>query len=180
MRRIIESTLVTLDGVHEHPEVWATPYFDSEAEAYALELLNQADAMLMGRRTYEFFAAAFPHRSGAYGDRINGIRKLVFSNTLPRVTWQNSVLVQGDPVVEIQRLKADSGKDLVVYGHGSLSRLLLDRGLLDQLKLWIHPIIHGDADPVLGTTGPTTLLLTSMRTLGSGVIVATYERAAEN
>jgi dihydrofolate reductase len=180
MRRIIESTLVTLDGLHEHPEVWAIPYFDREAEAYALELLNDADAMLMGRRTYEFFAAAFPHQSGAYGDRVNGIRKLVFSNTLSRVTWHNAVLVQGDAAAEIERLKMGSGKDLVTYGHGSLSRLLLDQGLLDQLKLWIHPLIRGGADPVFRTAQPMALRMVSARTLGSGVIVATYERAADN
>ena len=177
MRRVIESTLVTLDGVHDHPETWATPYFDTEAEAYALELLNGADAMLMGRRTYEFFAAAFPHRSGAYGDRINGIRKFVLSNTLSKVTWQNSVLVPGDAATEIQRLRAEPGRDLVVYGHGSLSRTLLERGLLDQLKLWIHPIIRGGGDSAFRTAQPTALRMVSARTLGTGVIVATYERA---
>ena len=86
MRRIIESTLVSLDGVIGDPHTWATEYFDQEAEKFALELLADADAMLMGRRAYEFFAAAFPHQTGEYGSRINGIRKYVFSNTLKRLT----------------------------------------------------------------------------------------------
>ena len=79
MRKIIESTLVSLDGVYGDPHIWATEYFDQEAEGYALELLSAAEAMLMGRRTYEFFAAAFPHQTGEYGSRINSIRKYVFS-----------------------------------------------------------------------------------------------------
>jgi hypothetical protein len=78
MRNIIESTLVSLDGVFGDPHIWATEYFEQEAERYALELLSSADAMLMGRRTHEFFAAAFSHQTGEYGARINGIAK-VFS-----------------------------------------------------------------------------------------------------
>src|SRR5262249_7717544 len=81
MRKIIEFTLVSLDGVIENPHLWATKYFDSEAEKYALELLSAGDGMLMGRRTYEFFAAAFPHQAGEYGERVNTIRKYVFSST---------------------------------------------------------------------------------------------------
>jgi len=90
MRKIIESTLVSLNGVYEDPHIWATEYFDQEAERYALEPLLVADAMLTGRRTYEFFAAAFPHQTGEYGARINSIRKYVFSNTLQKADWTNS------------------------------------------------------------------------------------------
>src|SRR5262249_12221761 len=90
MRKIIESTLVSLDGVFGDPHIWATEYFDQEAEKYALELLSVAEAMLMGRRTYEFFAAAFPHQTGEYGTRINSIRKYIFSNTLKKAGWSNS------------------------------------------------------------------------------------------
>src|SRR5262245_42754929 len=118
MRKIIESTLVSLDGVIEHPHLWATEYFDSEAEKYALELLSTSDAMLMGRRTYECFAAAFPHRKGEYGETVNGIRKYVFSSTLKRAEWSNSSLLEGDVATEVAKLKGQVGKDLVVYGHG--------------------------------------------------------------
>src|SRR5215475_3949113 len=96
MRKIIESTLVSVDGVFGDPHIWATEYFDQEAESYALDLLSAADAMLMGRRTYEFFAAAFPHQTGEYGARINSIRKYVFSNTLQAADWANSTIVRGD------------------------------------------------------------------------------------
>src|SRR5262245_65156123 len=120
MRKIIESTLVSLDGVFGDPHIWATEYFDQEAEGYALELLADADAMLMGRRTYEFFAAAFPHQTGAYGSRINSIRKYVFSNTLQQADWSNSIVVRGDVAAEAARLKQEEGRSLVIYGHGLL------------------------------------------------------------
>src|SRR5215471_1811582 len=103
MRKIIESTLVSLDGVIGSPHLWATGHFDSEAEQYALELLSTSDAMLMGRQTYEFFAAAFPHRTGAYGEKINTIRKYVFSSTLQKADWSNSSIVKGEVAVEAAR-----------------------------------------------------------------------------
>src|SRR5262245_28875717 len=115
MRKIIESALVSLDGVFGDPHVWATEYFDQEAEGYALELLSSAEAMLMGRRTYEFFAAAFPHRTGAYGDRINAIPKYVFSNTLKKADWNNSTIIGGDVLTEAAKLKQQDGDDLVIY-----------------------------------------------------------------
>src|SRR5215510_5562682 len=120
MRKIIESTLVSLDGVIENPHLWATEYFDSEAEKYALELLLASDAMLMGRRTYEFFAAAFPRQTGQYGQRVNEIPKYVFSSTLKKADWSNSSIVKRDVVTEVGKLKSQTGKDLVIYVHGLL------------------------------------------------------------
>jgi dihydrofolate reductase len=177
MRKIIESTLVSLDGAFRDPHIWATEYFDAEAEAYALELLSAADAMLMGRQTYEFFAAAFPHRTGEYGDRINSIRKYVFSNTLTKAAWKNSSIVKGDPVTEAARLKQQGGKDLVIYGHGRLSEALLERNLLDELKIWIHPLLMGHAELRLREGKKARLKLVATRTLMTGVIVATYQPA---
>jgi dihydrofolate reductase len=173
--RIIESTLVSLDGVFGHPHLWATEYFDHEAEKYALELLSAADAMLMGRATYEFFAAAFPHQTGEYGARINSIPKYVFSSTLTKADWGNSSIVKGDAVAEAARLKQQEGKDLVVYGHGVLGRTLLESQLLDELKLWIHPLFAGHG-PVLFREGvKTRLRLVDTKTLRTGVVVVTYE-----
>jgi len=125
MRKIIESTLVSLDGVIGDPHLWATPYFDSEAEKHALELLSTSDAMLMGRRTYEFFAAAFPNQTGEYGQRVNEIRKYVFSSTLKKIDWSNSSIMNGDVITEAAKLRSQPGKDLVIYGHGLLGQTLL-------------------------------------------------------
>src|SRR5262245_48343497 len=143
MRKIVESTLVSLDGVFENPHVWATEYFDREAEDYALALLSDADAMLMGRRSYEFFSAAFPHQKGAYGARVNEIPKYVFSRSLTRAQWGNATIVRGDLTAEVGKLKNANGRDLVIYGHGELACALLSAGLLDELKIWIHPCIIG-------------------------------------
>jgi dihydrofolate reductase len=176
MRKIIESTLVSLDGVFTDPHIWATEYFDHEAEARALEALASADAMLMGRRTYEFFAAAFPHRTGAYGDRINGIRKFVFSNTLKQADWTNSTVLKGDVVAEVTQLKQQSGKDLLIYGHGLFGQTLLEHSLLDELKLWIHPLLLGRGQLLFREGKETKLKLVAAKTLGTGVVVATYQR----
>jgi len=172
MRKIIESTLLSLDGGFEDPHIWASEYFDQEAEQYALDLLLKADAMLMGRRTYEFFAAAFPHRTGEYGARVNGIRKYVLSSTLANAEWSNSTIVRGDIAAEVKALKEADGKDLVVYGHGLLATTLLQRGLIDEIKLWIHPLFLNR--PKGGAQSPNKLSLVGARVLKSGVIVATY------
>src|SRR5262249_30018158 len=173
MRKIIESTLVSLDGVIEHPHLWTMQYFDSEAEKYALDLLSTSDAMLMGRGTYEFFAAAFPHRKGEYGETVNRIRKYVFSSTLKKAEWSNSSIFNGDVATDVAKLKGQPGKDLVIYGHGLLGQTLLKHHLLDELKLWIHPCFVGAGKLLFREGEKTNLKLIAQKTLGTGVIVAT-------
>ena len=175
MRKIIESTLVSLDGVFGEPHTWTREYFDQEAESYALELLSVADAMLMGRRTYEFFAAAFPHQTGEYGARVNGIRKYVFSNTLKKVDWSNSSIIKGDVVAEATKLKQEDGNELVIYGHGLLGQTLPENHLLDELKLWIHPVLIGRGQLLFREGRTARLKLVSSKKLGTGVLVTTYQ-----
>ena len=177
MRKIIESTLVSLDGVIEDPHLWATEYFDNEAENYALQLLSTSDAMLMGRRTYEFFAAAFPHRTGEYGQTVNRIRKYVFSSTLKEAAWSNSSVLDGDVTTQAAKLKAQAGNDLVIYGHGLLGQTLLKHHLLDELKLWIHPCFVGRGKLLFREGEKTDLKLIGQKTLATGVIVASYQPA---
>ena len=178
MRRIIESTLVSLDGVFESPHVWATEYFDHEAEKYALDLLLASDAMLMGRKTYEFFAAAFPHQKGDYGRRNNEMKKYVFSNSLNKADWSHSSIVAGDVATEAAKLKQQDGKDLVIYGHGLLARTLLEQGLLDELKFWIHPLFVGRGERLFRESDEKKMKLLATRTLGTGVVVVTYQAHA--
>jgi dihydrofolate reductase len=176
MRKIIESTLVSLDGVFEDPHIWATEYFDQEAEKYALELLLSSDAMLMGRKTYEFFAAAFPHQKGDYGRRINEMRKYVFSNSLRQADWTNSSIVAGDVAAEAAKLKQHDGKDLVVYGHGLFAQTLLEHDLLDELKFWIHPLFVGRGKSLFREGNKIKMNLAATKTLATGVVVLTYQR----
>ena len=175
MRKIIESTLMSLDGVFSDPHIWATEYFDDEAERQAVELLSTADAMLMGRRTYEFFAAAFPHQTGEYGDRINKIRKYVFSNTLKTADWSNSLVISGDVVAEAAKLKEQGGGDLVIYGHSMLARTLLENDLLDEFKIWIHPLFLGQGESLFQEGAKKKWRLVATKTLGKDVVLLTYQ-----
>jgi dihydrofolate reductase len=176
MRKIIESTLVSLDGVFGDPHTWATEYFDHDAQRYALDLLAASDAMLMGRHTYEFFAKAFPHQTGPYGRRINEIRKHVFSNTLKKAEWGNSSIISGDVATGAAKLKQQDGKDLVIYGHGRLGQTLLEKNLLDELKLWVHPLFVGRGKILFQEGEQMKMKLATTKTLGTGVVVLNYQR----
>jgi dihydrofolate reductase len=178
MRKIIESTLVSLDGVIEDPHLWAMNYFDNEAQEDALELLLASDAMLMGRRTYEIFAGVWPARTGDYADRMNSIRKYVFSSTLERADWNNSSIIRGDVATEVGKLKQQDGQGLVIYGHGPLGQTLLEQRLLDELRLWIHPLVVGRGKLLFREGEKTILKLVAKKTLGTGVVVLSYRQVA--
>jgi dihydrofolate reductase len=139
VRKVIESTLVSLDGVIGDPQVWPEPYFDDEAGARALKQLLAADAMLMGRRTYEIFSAMWPASRGPYAERVNSIRKYVFSSSLETAEWSNSTIISGEVATAVRELKQEDGHDLVMYGHGPLAQALLEHHLLDELRVWVHP-----------------------------------------
>jgi dihydrofolate reductase len=169
MREIVESTLISLDGVVDDPGSWALDYFDEQFLEEAYALLKGCDAMLMGRGTYEDLSWRWPGQKGDFADAINGIRKYVFSSTLERADWNDSVIVRGDVVDEVRRLKEDGDGDLVVFGHGQLSHTLLEHGLLDRLRFAVHPVVVGNA---LNSKTPVSLVGTHARR--SGVVVLNY------
>ena len=177
MRRVIESTLLSVDGVIGNPHTWASARFDEEARATALEQLRASDAMLMGRTTYEIFSGLWPTQTGSYADAINAIPKHVFSSTLTDSHWTNSRIVRGDVADEVKRMKQQDGKDLIVYGHGQLAAALLDHGLLDELQFAIHPVFVGEGTLLLRQGATASLELTGIKTLGTGVVVVTYRPA---
>jgi dihydrofolate reductase len=177
MRRVIESTLVSLDGVTEAPGAWTGDYFDGEAAQLATEQLTASDAMLMGKRTYEMFAAMWPAMTGAYADQMNSIRKYVFSSTLKQAEWDNTSIIGGDVVTEVSALRRQDGQDLVIYGHGLLGQTLLAHHLLDELRLWIHPLIVGTGGLFFRAGEKATLGLTGTKTLQNGVVILTYQPA---
>lgn len=178
MRRVIESTLLSLDGVIGEPMVWANDYFGPQAQKDALEHLLASDAMLMGRRTYEAFSAMWPGATGDYADRVNGIRKYVFSSTLRQAEWRNATVVSDDPVSVVAKLKAQDGNDLVLYGHGPLGQALLENGLLDELRFAVHPVMVGRGTPLLREKHAAALELTGTRTFDTGVVVLTFRPVA--
>ena len=175
MRKIIESTLVSADGVIGDPPRWAMEYRDAEVTDEALERLASADAMLMGRGTYELFSAVWPGQSGEFADRMNSIRKYVFSSTLDKADWNNTVIVSGDVTAEVSRLKQQDGQSLALYGHGLLAQTLLEHGLVDELRLSIHPVLAGRGQLMFRESAKTPLKLFAAKTLGTGVVVLSYQ-----
>ena len=150
MRKIINSTYISLDGVVEGPHLWPSlgrPGDERSGQIQA-DLALSCDALLMGRRTYDGFAPVWPTRSGdPVSDQINAMPKYVVSTTLKDPEWNNTHVIDGDVAAEITRLKQAPGKNIVQYGFGAVSRLLLEHGLLDELRLWVHPLIVGAGQP---------------------------------
>jgi dihydrofolate reductase len=189
MRKIINSTYITLDGAVENPHLWPKlEKEDSRTHGKARisdihfevqnELLQSCDALLMGRRTYEGFAAAWPTRSGdSMSDRINSMRKYVASSTLRNPSWNNTTVIGNDLVAEVAALKQQPGRDIVQYGLGPVSLTLIEKGLVDEIRLWIHPIIlgsEGPKSPHFLSWPPTRLPLVSIKKLPNGIAILTY------
>jgi dihydrofolate reductase len=181
MRKIINSTYITLDGVVEGPHLWPSlgRPGDERADGIQADLVLSCDALLMGRRTYEGFAPVWPTRSGdAYSDHINAMPKYVVSTTLSDPEWNNTKVIDGDVVAEVTRLKQAPGESIVQYGFGAVSRLLLEHGLLDELRLWIHPLILGAGTPGDLLFGPAPAVgfeLTDVTSLSNGIVILSYE-----
>jgi dihydrofolate reductase len=176
MRKIIASTYATLDGFIDDPHLWSLKYWSDEAGAYASDLLFSSDAVLMGRVTYEGMAAAWPARSGdPFADRANSIAKYVVSSTLEKAEWNNSTIIRGEDVVtEVAALKRQPGANIVIWGCGALTDTLMEHGLLDEYRIWIHPVIRGGGQRLFREGTEATLELTDTITFGPGVVVLTY------
>jgi dihydrofolate reductase len=176
MRKIINSAFVTLDGVTEDPQSWAI--FDPDSGDEAASVLQALDAMLMGRRTYEYFAGVMPEQTGPYADAINAIRKYVFSSTLESADWSNSTIMREDVVTAVRELKQQHGGDLMMYGYGRLNQTLLEHHLVDEIRFSVHPVLVGER-AAGGGIGPTLRLrLLAATPSPNGVVALTYEPAS--
>jgi dihydrofolate reductase len=175
MRKLIESTLVSLDGVIEAPERWAI--FDDEASELSMQELDNYDAFVMGRVTYERFRDNWGAGGNPYFDRIGAMPKYVASRSLDDLTW-NATLLGPDIVTAIQDLKAQPGKDLIKYGTRRLDATLLGAGLVDELRVWIMPVVVGSGQRIFEDVEPSSLRLnlTDVRRLRNGSVVLTYIR----
>ncbi|EQA46363.1 riboflavin biosynthesis protein RibD C-terminal domain protein [Leptospira broomii serovar Hurstbridge str. 5399] len=184
MRRIIVSEFLTLDGVMEDPGGaekskyggWSHQFFNEEFGKYKFDELFSCDALLLGRLTYEGFAAAWPSMTDEQGfsDRMNGIPKFVVSTTLTKAEWNNSMLIKENIVAEIRKLKEQPGKDILVAGSGVLARTLLQNDLIDELRLMIHPVLAGGGRRLFDGTPKRTLKLLESRELKTGIEILTY------
>jgi dihydrofolate reductase len=174
MRKLIESTLVSLDGVTEAPERWVI--FDAESTAYASEQLANYDAFVMGRVTYEQLYAYWGHTGGdPYVDRINAMPKYVASRSLTQTAW-NATLLGPDPSSALARLKDQPGKDLIKYGTSRLDDTLVRDHLIDEFHLWIMPVVVGSGRRLFEDvdTSGLRLRLTGERSLENGSVILTY------
>lgn len=180
MRRIIVSTYATLDGVTENPHLWSLDYFDEEAGKFAVEQLFAADALLLGRETYQGFAEAWPDRSdeAGFADRINSMEKYVVSTTLTEpLEWGPAMLIKNDVANEVAKLKQQPGQDILIYGTGRLAQTLLQHGLIDEHRLWIIPVIWGKGRRIFEGMDTTKLELIEAKTMPSGTVILCHKPA---
>ena len=179
VRKIAAGLFVSLDGVVETPERWSMPYFNEELGQEVGAQMAAADTLLVGRITYQGFAAAFGGQSGGDADHMNNVQKVVVSTTLDKAEWQNSTLIKGNVAEEIARLKAQPGKNIGMSGSATLVRWLLRQGLLDELHLLVVPALVGHGKHLFEDEGePVALRLAESKALSNGVLHLTYVPAA--
>ncbi|HEY7488987.1 MAG TPA: dihydrofolate reductase family protein [Streptosporangiaceae bacterium] len=179
MRKIVASQFISLDGVVEAPDQWHFPYFNDEMGQAVWSALSTSDTLLLGRVTYEEFAAAWPDRTeepDEMVDFMNNTPKVVVSTTLDKVEWKNSTLIKGNVFEEIRKLKEQPGGDIGTTGSVTLIRSLLAEGLIDEIKLLVHPIVVGGGRlRLFDPDSPTVpLKLVESQTFTTGVLNLTY------
>jgi dihydrofolate reductase len=166
---------VTLDGVMEAPQNWSFDFWGDALEAYAFKRLLAAEALLLGRATYQEFAAVWPSRTNdPFADRINSLPKFVVSKTLKQPEW-NATVIDGDVVDEVRRLKQQPGGDLLIYGSRRLVNTLLDHDLIDDIRIWVYPIVVGEGEQLFDHPVGKTLKLVDTTTFDTGVVVLSYQ-----
>lgn len=189
MGKIVVNENVSIDGVIEDPTGeegfrhggWGVQLADNDREAWAKLLLDEAlgaETLLLGRRSYEFFAGRFPSRSGAWADRLNSMPKHVVSSTLSSPEWNNSTVLQGEVVNEVSKLKHALGGEIVVYASRRLVGTLIEHGLLDELRLIVFPVVLGAGERLFGETREKSAMrLRDVRTVGDSLAYLSYELA---
>jgi dihydrofolate reductase len=180
MGKIVVSEFVALDGVIEDPHLWQGPFWNGEQAQYKSAELDATDAMLLGRKTYEGFAAAWPQRKGdPFADKFNALPKYVASNTLTNPTWENTTVLGSDLAEEVTRLKKRYTGDIVVHGSHTLVQDLVNRDLVDEYHLLVYPIVLGGGLRMFEEGTKTKLALASSRQFAPGVMALTYRPATD-
>jgi dihydrofolate reductase len=177
MRKIIVSEFMALDGVIEDP-MWTFPYWNDEIASFKHAELFGADALLLGRITYDGFAQAWPSRMGTddYADHINTMKHHVVSTTLQNGAWENSNIISTNIADEITRIKQQQGKDIIVFGSGKLTHFLMENGLVDQFNIIQYPIVIGKGQTLFAGYGKEVKLkLVQTLPFSSGAVGLVYE-----
>jgi dihydrofolate reductase len=187
--RIVVTEFVSLDGVMEAPgggedfkhAGWTFEIErGDEGDKFKLDETLSSEAQLLGRKTYEGFAAAWPSRTDEVGfaDKFNSMPKYVVSSTLENPEWNNTTVLKGDPVEEVSKLRQRPGGDIVVHGSAQLVQTLLEHDLVDELRLMIFPVVLGTGKRLFGeTSDKKRLRLTDSKTVGDGITICIYEPA---
>jgi dihydrofolate reductase len=187
--RIVVTEFLSLDGVMEAPGgdndfargAWS---FDiergDEGDQFKLDETMAAEALLLGRRTYEGFAASWPSRDGEFADKFNNMPKYVVSSTLEDPEWTNSKVLSGELDQEVSRLREEQSGDIVVHGSAQLVQALIEKDLVDELRLMVYPVVLGTGKRLFGdTSDKKRLRLSDSKTVGDGVTILVYEAARE-
>lgn len=186
MGRIVVTEFVSLDGVMEDPGGvegfehggWSFEVSrGEEGDRFKLDETMSSDALLLGRVTYEGFAAAWPSREGEFADKFNSMPKYVVSSTLEQPDWSNTTVLKGDLAEEVVRLRAAHERDVVVHGSATLVQALVDGDLVDELRLMVFPVVLGSGKRLFGTSAKKPLRLVDSRVVGDGVAILVYRRA---
>ncbi len=187
MGRIVISTNVSLDGVVQDPDGeegfrlggWFAQFGGKDLEEWSQVMLEEArgtDALLLGRRSDEWFGTRWSSRSGEWADRLNSLPKYVVSSTLDYPHWSNATPVTGDVVEQISKLKQDLDGEIVVYASYQLGRMLIEHDLVDELRLVVFPVVLGAGERLFGeTSDKKPLRLVDTKTIGAGLAFLTYE-----
>ena len=178
MARLAATLFMSLDGVVESPEKWSFSYWNEEVGKFTFEETFASDAFLLGRVTYEGFAAAWPSRKDpdGFADRFNSMPKHVASRTLKKLEWNNSHLLNGDLATEVSKLKQQSGKDIVIHGSPGLIHSLMPHDLIDEYRLLVYPLVLGRGKRLFNETSRTNLKLVESKAFGTGVVKLVYHR----
>ena len=180
MGKIVNSTYMTLDGDITNMQDWHFEFWGDEASSAAAAIMGSPEALIMGRKTYDGFYPAWSAQSGEDNgaDRMNSVRKYVVSNTLTDPEWTNTTVISGDDVAaQIRTLKDETDGDLLQYGFGDVTRLMLAEGLLDELKIWLHPVISGKATAdqlIYRDMAQAKFRLTDTDVHSTGVVILSY------
>lgn len=178
MRKVVVTEYVTLDGVMEAPNKWSFQFWTEESAQFKFDELFASDALLLGRVTYEGFAAAWPTMKddAGFADRMNSLPKYVVSTTLQELEWNNSRLIRENVAEEVARLKREPGGDILVAGSADLVSTLMQHDLVDEYRLMVHPVVVGSGKRLFSEGSDKTVLkLVDTRTFSSGVVVLTYQ-----
>lgn len=184
MRKLVVSAYASLDGVIQ-PLDWSFGFGNEERGAYARELLFAADALLLGRETWDVFAPVWSARTAAddgpgeegFTDRINRMPKFVASTTLNEPLGWNTTVIQGDVGAAVAALKQQPGQDILMYGCGKLAHTLLAHDLVDEFQFWVHPVVAGSGTRLFGDGGQARLKLVDARVFSAGFVILTCQPA---